>query len=165
MAVNISKACIGCQACIETCPYEALYIDDNGLCKVIAKNCIECGSCIEVCPAEAISLPKSSKSIDKKSKTVTPTIAKSPAVAVEEDKLSRYRGVWVFIEQREGRILPVSLELLGAGRELAQQLDVALSGVLMGSQVGDLVDKVYEYGADRVFYIDHPSLYFYRTEP
>jgi electron transfer flavoprotein alpha subunit len=132
---------------------------------VIAKNCIECGGCIGVCPVGAISLPQLPVGVNGKSDSLTAAAAKSPAALVESDKLSRFRGVWVFIEQREGQILPVSMELLGAGGKLAQKLDVELSGVLMGDQVCGLVDKVYEYGADRVFYIDHPSLHYYRTEP
>ena len=42
------------------------------------------------------------------------------------------RGVWVFIEQNDGSIEGVSLELLGAGRKLADKLEVPLSGVLLG---------------------------------
>lgn len=78
--------------------------------------------------------------------------------------LSHYRGVWVFIEQQEGRIMPVSKELLGAGRQLAEKLGVELSGILLGDQVDTLVEQIYEYGADRVYLTDNPALRHYRTD-
>ncbi|MFE8703573.1 electron transfer flavoprotein subunit alpha/FixB family protein [Cytobacillus sp. FJAT-54145] len=78
--------------------------------------------------------------------------------------MEEYRGVWVFMEQNEGEIEGVSLELLGAGRKLADKLDVALAGVLLGDGVKELCSKVIEYGADEVYVIDHPVLKDYRTE-
>lgn len=75
-----------------------------------------------------------------------------------------YRGVWVFIEVNDGEIEGVSLELLGAGRKLADKLDVSLSGILLGSNIKKLSTEVIAYGADQVFVIDHPVLNDYRTE-
>ncbi|QED47325.1 electron transfer flavoprotein subunit alpha/FixB family protein [Cytobacillus dafuensis] len=75
-----------------------------------------------------------------------------------------YRGVWVFIEQNEGEIEGVSLELLGAGRKLADKLSVPLSGVLLGHDVKGLCPEIISYGADQVFVVDHPVLKDYRTE-
>lgn len=75
-----------------------------------------------------------------------------------------YRGVWVFIEQNEGEIEGVSLELLGAGRTLADKLGVSLAGVLLGKGVKTLCKQVISYGADEVYVIDHPVLEDYRTE-
>jgi electron transfer flavoprotein alpha subunit len=78
--------------------------------------------------------------------------------------LSEYQGVWVFIEQNEGEIEGVSLELLGAGRTLADKLEVPLAGVLLGDDVRSLANQVVYYGADEVYVIDHPVLKDYRTE-
>jgi electron transfer flavoprotein alpha subunit len=78
--------------------------------------------------------------------------------------LSEYQGVWVFIEQNEGEIEGVSLELLGAGRTLADKLEVPLAGVLLGDEVRSLANQVVYYGADEVYVIDHPVLKDYRTE-
>ncbi|WNS76962.1 electron transfer flavoprotein subunit alpha/FixB family protein [Bacillus sp. DTU_2020_1000418_1_SI_GHA_SEK_038] len=75
-----------------------------------------------------------------------------------------YRGVWVFIEVNEGTIEGVSLELLGAGRSLADKLKVPLSGVLLGHNIKKLCPEVISYGADQVYVIDHPVLNDYRTE-
>jgi electron transfer flavoprotein alpha subunit len=75
------------------------------------------------------------------------------------------RDVWVFIEQEEGVIAEVSLELLAKGRELAQELNSRLYGLLCGHQVGDLAQTVIHYGADHVLLADHPELEMYRTLP
>lgn len=75
-----------------------------------------------------------------------------------------HRGVWVFIEVNEGEIEGVSLELLGAGKKLAEKLEVPLAGVLLGDGVKRLALKVISYGADEVYLIDHPVLKDYRTE-
>ncbi|WP_223595129.1 electron transfer flavoprotein subunit alpha/FixB family protein [Neobacillus bataviensis] len=78
--------------------------------------------------------------------------------------LDDYRGVWVFIEQNDEKIEGVSLELLGAGRKLADKLQVPLEGFLLGHEVKPLAKEVIAYGADIVYLIDHPVLKHYRTE-
>ncbi|WP_404331307.1 electron transfer flavoprotein subunit alpha/FixB family protein [Mesobacillus maritimus] len=76
-----------------------------------------------------------------------------------------YRGVWVFIEVNdEKNIEGVSLELLGAGRELADKLNVPLAGVLLGDEISGLANHVIYSGADIVYMVDHPVLKQYRTE-
>ena len=56
MAVVINEeTCIGCGACIEVCPTEALEMVDEKA-KVDAEKCVDCGACIDECPVEAISL-------------------------------------------------------------------------------------------------------------
>jgi electron transfer flavoprotein alpha subunit len=73
-------------------------------------------------------------------------------------------GVWVFIEQQEGEVVPVSLELLGAGKELADKRGVELAGVLIGENVTNLASKIFEYGADKLYGYDSPIFKHYRTE-
>jgi electron transfer flavoprotein alpha subunit len=78
--------------------------------------------------------------------------------------LEEYRGVWVFIEQNDGKIEGVSLELLGAGRKLADKLQVPLAGFILGDGIKTLANQVIAYGADEIYCIDHPVLKTYRTE-
>ncbi|TYS70331.1 electron transfer flavoprotein subunit alpha/FixB family protein [Sutcliffiella horikoshii] len=75
-----------------------------------------------------------------------------------------YSGVWVFIEENEGKIAPVSLELLGAGRTLADKRGVELAGIVIGENVTGLADTIFEYGADKVYVYDQPIFQLYRTE-
>jgi electron transfer flavoprotein alpha subunit len=75
-----------------------------------------------------------------------------------------YKGVWVFIEEKDGEIPSVSLELLGAGRKLADKRGVELAGILIGNNIKHLTKKVFEYGADTVYVYDQPIFTHYRTE-
>ncbi|WCK56756.1 electron transfer flavoprotein subunit alpha/FixB family protein [Aneurinibacillus sp. Ricciae_BoGa-3] len=72
--------------------------------------------------------------------------------------------MWVFIDQTDGVIAKVSLELLGAGRRLADKLETPLCGFVLGDGVRDLADTCFEYGADKLFVIDDPILRHYRSE-
>jgi len=79
--------------------------------------------------------------------------------------ISEYRGVWVFLEQREGEMARVSCELLGAGRMLADKLGEKLTGVLMGNHIEKFAYEAIYYGADEVLLVEHPVLAHYRTQP
>lgn len=78
--------------------------------------------------------------------------------------LDEHRDIWVFIEQHEGQIAGVSLELLGAGRALADKINANLCGVLLGSNIKELPKTCIAYGADIVYMMDAPVLKDYRTE-
>ncbi len=71
--------------------------------------------------------------------------------------------ILVFLEQREGQLKMASFEVLEAGRRLAKNLQLPLSTILIGSNVGSLVETVSYYGADKVLSADHPSLERYNN--
>lgn len=73
--------------------------------------------------------------------------------------------VWVYIEQTNGKIADVSLELLGKGCELAKTLAVKVGAVLPGSGVTSLSDTLISYGADTVYIADDAALKDFRTRP
>ena len=79
--------------------------------------------------------------------------------------LEEYKGVFVFAQQVDNEVSSIALELLGKGKELAAKLDTQVTAVLVGYEVKGLVDKLAEYGADRVIVVDDPELKEYRTEP
>ena len=68
-----------------------------------------------------------------------------------------YRGVWIFAEQRNGKLRAVSYELLAKGRELADRLQTELSAVCFGHGI-DEVDQLVAHGADKVYLVDSPEL-------
>ncbi|MBM2811418.1 MAG: Electron transfer flavoprotein alpha/beta-subunit [Chloroflexi bacterium] len=78
---------------------------------------------------------------------------------------SDHRGIWVYVQHRGGEAAPVAWQLLGIGREMAQQIGVPVAGVVLGHQVRHLCDQAISYGADTVYYIDDPVLERYRTQP
>jgi len=75
------------------------------------------------------------------------------------------KNVWVFIEQDDGKIAEVSLELLAKAGELAQTLGSQVWGLLCGQGVTELAETAIHYGADKVLVADHPELAVYRTLP
>lgn len=78
--------------------------------------------------------------------------------------LNDYKGILVFAEQREGELQNVGLELVGEAKKLASTLDVPVSAVVIGHNIGNLADKLGEFGADRVILVDKPELKDYDTE-
>ncbi|HWR49979.1 MAG TPA: electron transfer flavoprotein subunit alpha/FixB family protein [Bryobacteraceae bacterium] len=79
--------------------------------------------------------------------------------------MAQHGDVWVFAEVDEGAIASVSLELLGKGRELANELGVQLGAVLLGSGTKRLADTLFSHGADVVYSGDDDRLEEYTTLP
>jgi len=75
-----------------------------------------------------------------------------------------YKGVWIFAEQREGALQKVSLQILGKGRELADELGVELTAVLPGEGIKGLAGELFAHGADRVLAVEHAFLKNYTTD-
>jgi len=132
----IREKCVGCGKCLKACAYGAITITDK-VAEINADKCVLCGACVSACPFEAIFIRKSAQKV------------------VNKDE---YRGVWVFAEQQDKDIAPVVYELLGKGKELAEDRESKLTAILFGHQVGDLVDKLYHHGAEEVIMIDDPLL-------
>lgn len=85
--------------------------------------------------------------------------------AMNAEDLAKYKGVFVFAQQVDNELSGIAFELLGKAKELAADLSTEVTAVLIGSEVGGLVDQLAEYGADKVIVVDDPELKNYRTEP
>lgn len=75
------------------------------------------------------------------------------------------RGVWVHLEHEDNELDPVSNEILGRARRLANELDQPVTAVLMGSGAGQLALEAIALGADHVLVADHPLLSPYTAAP
>jgi electron transfer flavoprotein alpha subunit len=136
------EACIGCGVCEEVCTFGAIEVIDGVA--VVNEKCTLCGSCVDSCEAGALT-------IDVKEK------------AVQTD-LAEWSGIMVYAEYRHGKVVPVSYELLGIGRQLADQQKVPLTAVLLGFNMGDAAKELVSYGADIVYQVDDPALEFFTDE-
>lgn len=148
MVKILTEKCIGCGACEAGCPVGAISTA-SGTAKIDYDVCIGCGACVGNCPCEAIEQDDAGE---------------ANAAAENEAKSSEYKGVWVFAEQRENKLMPTVFELLGEGRKLADTLGVELSALLLGNGVEGLCDELGAYGADRVILADSALLSDYNTE-
>jgi electron transfer flavoprotein alpha subunit len=114
----------------------------EGKLAVINENCTECGVCVEACKFDAI------VKIDDMQSDIN-----------KDD----YRGVWVFAEQRDGKLMSVAVELLGEGKKLADTLGTELCAVLLGEDVSEQAEKLIAYGAEKVYLADNSELVSYRS--
>ena len=78
---------------------------------------------------------------------------------------SAYKDIYVFAEQREGKIQGIALELLGKARDLATITGQQVVAILAGYQVTDKASELIAYGADKVLVVDEIELADYLTEP
>jgi electron transfer flavoprotein alpha subunit len=141
MSIKIDiELCTGCGICVDSCPFGAINVEDGVA--FVDESCNLCGACVDVCDFEAISMPD-----------VKGTGAKDG-----------YRGVWVFAEQRNGRVASVVFELLGEGKILADKLGVDLSIVLFGDSVKKQANELILHGADKVYVVDAPVLRDFNDE-
>lgn len=78
--------------------------------------------------------------------------------------IDAFKNVWVFCEQREGKMMPATFELISEGRRLADELQVELCGILLGDDVDDIAGELGGYGADKVYVYNSPLLKNYTTD-
>ncbi len=132
-----SEKCTACGQCIDACPFAVLSLEGDAL--VVGEGCTLCGACVEICPEGALELPEME--------------GPAPRPGVPPD------GVWVFAEQRHGKLAPAALELLGEARRLAAQLGegVSVAAVLLGEKVEHLAPTLLAAGADKVYFAEAPQ--------
>lgn len=75
-----------------------------------------------------------------------------------------FKNVWVYAEQREGELQNIALELVGEGKRLAEKLGVEVCALLIGKGITHLSEKLFEYGADKVYVAEDDLLEHYTTD-
>ena len=135
--INPDK-CTGCETCLDSCPFDAIELKDGKA--YINEYCNACAACLSVCSEGAIISTESEAQTKERKQLI-------------ED----YKDVLVFAEQREGKVAPVSYELLGAGRRLADELGTGLLAALLGADESEAMELV-KWGADKVLLCSDPVL-------
>lgn len=79
--------------------------------------------------------------------------------------MTKQNGVWVFVQQDNGRVVEVSVELLCKARELADRVNAELVGVLIGCDVKAQAASLIPYGADEILCVEDERLEHYASVP
>ncbi|MFP3983692.1 MAG: FAD-binding protein [Desulfurivibrionaceae bacterium] len=139
LRINID-ACTGCGLCEQNCALDAIHVVD-GIAQIDQENCNLCGGCVDFCEAAALFM----EGEERRS---------------EVEKLAEWSGIWIYAEYRNGRLAPVTLELLGEGRRLADARGTTLAAVLFTDQdsteADDFSNELISHGADTVYLAENP---------
>ncbi len=131
------------KALIDLCPFGAIGEENGRL--VVGAGCRMCGICARKGPAGCIEL-----------------VEEADTVSIDK---SQWKGITVYADCSDGRLHPVSLELLGKALELAQCPRQPVYALLIGSQVEEAAETLLRYGADKVYLYDAPALEHFVPEP
>ena len=85
-------------------------------------------------------------------------------MAFDNRDLGAFKDIWVFCEQRDGKLMNTDFELISEGRKLADERGSDLVGILIGGEVKDMAPELFGYGADKVYVIEDPALEIYTTD-
>jgi electron transfer flavoprotein alpha subunit len=62
--------------------------------------------------------------------------------------------VWVYIEHKDGQTAPMSFELLGIGKTVADGLGSGLSAFVIGDNMGNTAKEAFQWGASKVYAVE-----------
>jgi electron transfer flavoprotein alpha subunit len=127
---------------ISLCPFGAFVEGKDGL--EISAACKMCKMCVRRGPEGVVEF------IEEKRETV--------------DK-SQWKGLTVYVDHIEGKIHPVTLELIGKAKELAKVTGHPVQALFIGSGVSLQAEELLYYGVDEVFVYDYKELEHFVIEP
>lgn len=127
---------------------------------------------LELCPFGALEEVDGKIEINAACKMCKMCVKKGPegAFEFEEDEVvvinkDEWRGITVYVEHSNGKIHPVTYELIGKARELAGKINHPVYCVFVGNNIKDKCEPLLTYGIDEVFLYDNEELDKFRIEP
>jgi len=140
LVINQTR-CNLCGKCIASCPFSA--ISQHGDKFEIGAGCKLCKLCLKSCPQQAISpLEEERQAVDK----------------------NDWRGILVYGEHYGGNLHPVTVELIGKARELADVIEHPVYVLLIGNHIGGLAEHLLQYPVDKIFTYDAQELQHFRVD-
>lgn len=127
---------------VDICPFGAMEEKDGKL--EISAGCKMCRLCVKKGPSGVVEFVEGQKK--------------------EVDK-SKWVGITVYVDHVEGKIHPVTLELIGKAKELAQKTNHPVYALFIGHNIKDKAEELLHYGVDEVFVYDDDELKDFRIEP
>lgn len=75
------------------------------------------------------------------------------------------KSVFVYCEVEDHKIAEISLEVISAGKKLAQKLGCSLEAMVFGGNLNKIENQISKYGVDKIYVADYNRLEPYRTLP
>lgn len=130
------------------------------------------GKLIKLCPFNAIEYINKKLEINAACKMCKICVEKGPEGVfefVEEETLkidkNLWKGIAVYVDHVDGEIHPVTFELIGRARELAEKINHPVYAIFMGQDIKNKAEEILHYGVDEVFVYDDEELKHFRIEP
>lgn len=128
---------------------------------------------IKLCPFGAMEEKDGKVTISAACKMCRLCVRKGPKGAVEyvEDAVkpsvdkSAWKGIAVYVDHVDGKVHPVTLELLGKARELSKVTGHPVYALFMGNGIEAAAHELLHYNVDKVFVYDVPELARFQIEP
>lgn len=79
--------------------------------------------------------------------------------------MAKKDSVMVFVQQDDGKIAEVSIELISKARELAAQVKADVTAILAGNGLKKAAESLIPYGVDRLYLVEHKGLAHYTPVP
>lgn len=136
---------------------------------MLQENIIE--SLINICPFKAIEKLGDSIDITSACKMCKICVKNSSgAISYEEDEIieidkSKWRGILIYIDHLDGKIHPVSLELIGKAKELASKINHPVYALMIGDDIETSAQELRHYGVDDIFIYESKDLKHFVIEP
>lgn len=131
------------QELVKICPFGAMEEKDGKL--TINAACKMCRLCVKKGPKGAVEY------VDD---TVKPSVNKE-----------EWKGIAVYVDHVDGKIHPVTFELLGKAKELATITGHPVYALFMGNHITEQSRELLHYGADKVFVYEEEELARFKIEP
>ena len=133
----------------------------------------DANSVIKICPFGAMEIVNGKVEINASCRMCKVCVRKGPKGAFEfvedENKVlvnkDEWKGVAVYVDHVNGEIHPVTLELIGKARELADKINQKVYCLFMGNGIKDKAGELLHYGVDEVIVYDYKELENFRIEP
>lgn len=143
--IYIEKSkCTGCRLCEKACPQNSISMNKRKA-EIDITTCTICGICIDTCSKE---------------KAISLLINRTRDTA----KLKEYNGITVFIETKYHEINPISFEILGEARRLADSANLKVTGLIISDSDNLSPEVLFSYGADKVVFYKNKDYKFFRNE-
>lgn len=128
---------------LKICPFGAMEEQDGKL--VINAGCKMCRLCVKKGPKGAVEYVED---------------VKQPQINKDE-----WKGIAVYVDHVDGVIHPVTYELLGKAKEMAQVTGQEVYALFMGYNIREKSQELLHYGTDKVFVYDYKELARFEIEP